>query len=206
MAGLDLGKWSWIAGMAVDFGLPVLGTALGIPGPVSAFAVNAIKNALNLPKSASADDVSTAIAADPDTARAALEAAQSDVAAKYAYLTRLAEVRGEVDKTNIAEVNETMRREMGRVSWWHWRHLLGYVIGFHILAFPVATFAVVIFSSPEKTNAILNFPLVGILGIGAGLLGFVANDTTRKGMAAMTGEAPEGVVASTVRAVTGRKK
>ena len=49
--------------MAVDFGLPILGTALGIPGPVSAFAIDKIKGALNLPKSATAGDVSTAIAA-----------------------------------------------------------------------------------------------------------------------------------------------
>lgn len=203
---IDLGKWSWLASTAVDFGLPILGTALGIPGPVSAFAIGAIKKALNLPSNATAEEVNTAVVTDPDTARAALAAAQTDVQAQYAYLTRLAEVRGEVDKANIAEVNDTIRKEIGKVSWWHWRNLLGYVVGFHILAFPMATFAVVIFSSPEKTNAILNFPLVGILGIGAGLLGFVANDTTKKVTAAMTGETQDGVVASTIKAVTARTK
>jgi len=129
---IDLGKWSWVASTAVDFGLPILGTALGIPGPVSAFAITAIKGALNLPKSATPEDVNTAIAADPDTARAALDAAQSDVAAQYAYLTRLAEVRGEVDKTAISEVNETIRAEVSATAakpdgWWgHWRTWMAY--------------------------------------------------------------------------------
>ncbi len=204
MAGV-LGKYEWVAGMALDFGVPALGMAFGIPGGVSSFAVGALKKALGMSQSASEADVKAKVEQmDPDAAKAAFQGAESEVTAKYAYLTRLAEVRAEVDKTNITEVNETIRAEIGKVSWWHWRHLLGYVVGFHILAFPMATFAVVLWSPADKTNAILNFPIVGILGIAAALLGVVMNDTTKKGIAAMTGETPEGMVSSTVRAVTGR--
>jgi hypothetical protein len=206
MSGI-LGKYEWVAGMALDFGVPALGMAFGIPGGVSSFAVSALKKALGMAQSASEDDVKAKVdSLDPDTAKAAFQNATDEVTEKYQYLTRLAEVRGEVDKANISEVNETMRDEIGKVPKWHWRHLIGYIIGFHLLAFPIAVFAVVIFSDAEKTNAILNFPIVGILGIGAGLLGFVANDNTKKGIAAMTGAAPDGIVASTVRAVTGKKK
>jgi hypothetical protein len=39
-----------------------------------------------------------------------------------------------------------------------------------------------------------------------GLLGFVAADNTSREQTAMTGKVPEGVIASTIRAVTGKKK
>jgi hypothetical protein len=206
MAGV-LGNYEWLADMALDMGVPALGMAFGIPGPVSSFAVGALKKALGMKPSASEAEVKDTVQnMDPDTAKAAFQNASDETTAKYEYLTKLAEVRGEVDKANITEVNQTMRQEIGKVSWWHWRHLLGYIVGFHILFFPPAVFLVVIYSSVEKTNAILNFPIVGILAIAAGLLGFVANDNTKKGIAALTGDAPEGIVASTVRAVTGKKK
>jgi hypothetical protein len=38
------------------------------------------------------------------------------------------------------------------------------------------------------------------------LLGYVAQDTTALKQTAMTGQAPDGVIASTIKAVTGKKK
>lgn len=204
---IDLGKWSWLANTALDFGLPILGTALGIPGPVSSFAVSAIKKALGLPSSATAEDVNTAVAADPDTARAALEAAQSDVQAKYAYLTRLAEVKGEVDKTNVSEINKTIRAETGKVPWWHWRHLLGYLVLLYGVE-QVAAIAYTMFGKgvpPDQLATLFNSTAIFTAGLFA-LLGYVASDTTAMKQTAITGQAPDGIVASTIKAVTGRKK
>jgi hypothetical protein len=204
---IDLGKWSWLANTAIDFGLPILGTALGIPGPVSSFAVSAIKKALNLPASATAEDVSTAVAADPDTARAALEAAQTDVQAKYAYLTKLAEVRGEVDKTNISEINRTIRAENeAKVPWWHWRHQLGYVVLLYALQQIFLVFWCAAGKMPADQLSMLFYATTVLTGGLLALLGYVASDTTALKQTAMTGQAPDGVVASTIKAVTGRKK
>ena len=208
MAGV-LGKFEWLAGMALDFGVPALGMAFGIPGGVSSFAVNALKKALGMKASATEEEVKATVEnMDPGAAKAAFESASSEVTAKYQYLTRLAEVRGEVDKVNIAEVNATIRAENGKVPWWHWRHLIGYAVTFHILCFPIAVFGVIVFGTLDKSNAALNFagPLVGILGIAAGLLGFVARDNTNRQQANAGEIVPEGVIASTVRAVTGKKK
>jgi hypothetical protein len=203
---IDLGKWSWLANTAIDFGLPVLGTALGIPGPVSSFAVSAIKKALNLPSSATPEDVSTAVAADPDTAKAALEAAQTDVQAKYAYLTRLAEVRGEVDKVNVSEINATIRAETGKVSWWHWRHQLGNVVILYALQQIFLVFWCA-FGKMQADQLAMLFNATTVLTAGLlGLLGYVASDNTAMKQTAITGQIPEGVVASTIKAVTGRKK
>lgn len=203
---IDLGKWSWLASTAVDMGLPILGTALGIPGPVSAFAISAIKKALGLSGSASAEDVNTAVAANPDTARAALEAAQTDVQAQYAYLTRLAEVKGEVDKANVGEINKTIRSEIGKVSWWHWRHLLGYLVLLYGLE-QVALIAYAGFGKglpADQLAAIFNSTAVLTGGLLA-LLGYVASDNTARTQTAITGKAPDGIVASTIKAVTGKK-
>ncbi|WP_024337974.1 hypothetical protein [Bradyrhizobium japonicum] len=204
---IDLGKWSWLANTAIDFGLPILGTALGVPGPVSSFAVSAIKKALGLPSSATPEEVNTAVVADPDTARAALEAAQSDVQAKYAYLTRLAEVKGDVDKANISEINKTIRAETGKVPWWHWRHLLGYLVLLYGIE-QVAAIAYTMFGKgvpPDQLATLFNSTAIFTAGLFA-LLGYVASDTTAMKQTAITGQAPEGVVASTIKAVTGRKK
>jgi hypothetical protein len=55
--------------------------------------------------------------ADPDLARAALEVAQSDVEARYAYLAKLAEERGKTDRTNIVDVNKSACQEAAAVKW-----------------------------------------------------------------------------------------
>jgi hypothetical protein len=126
---IDLGRYSWLASTALDFGLPVLGTALGVPGPVSQFAIDAIKRALGLSKSASPEDVNNAVAANPDLAKAQLSAAESEVSDKYAYLTRLAEVQADVAKTQLEQVNETIRSEVAATpnGWWgHWRTWMAY--------------------------------------------------------------------------------
>lgn len=204
---IDLGKWSWIASTAADFGLPILATALGVPA-AAPFAIKLVKAALGLEPSATPDEVSNAIAADPETAKAALEGVQSEVSAKYAYLERLAEQRGLTDRANIAEVNKSIRSEVAAgVKWWHWRHLLGYLVLLYGVE-QVGAIAYTMFGKgvpPDQLATLFNSTSFFTLGL-FGLLGYVASDTSNLKATAITGERAEGIVASTVRAVTGRKK
>lgn len=207
MAGV-LGNYEWIAGMAIDFGLPALGMAFGIPGGVSSFAASALKKALGMKPSATEGEVKAQVESmDPDAARAAFESASSEVTAKYQYLTELARVRGEVDKTNIAEINKTIRDEnRAKVPWWHWRHQLGYVVLLYALQQIFLVFWCAFgYMAADQLAMLFNATTILTGGL-LGLLGFVAADNTSREQAALTGKAPEGVIASTVRAVTGRKK
>lgn len=204
-----LGKYEWLAGMALDFGVPALGMAFGIPGGVSSFAVSALKKALGMAQSASEEDVKAKVESlDPDTAKAAFENASTEVTAKYAYLTELAKARADVDKANIAEVNKSIRTEVAAgVSWWHWRHLLGYLVILYGVE-QVSAIAYTMFGKgvpPDQLATLFNSTSFFTLGL-FGLLGYVAQDTTNLKTAAMTGEKPEGVVASVVRTMTGKKK
>lgn len=132
MAGV-LGNYEWLADIALDMGVPALGMAFGIPGPVSAFAVNALKKALGMKASASDEALQSKIETlDPDTAKAAFQSATDEVTAKYAYLTRLAEVQADLAKTQVSEVNETIRAETAAQAgkpngWWgQWRTWMAY--------------------------------------------------------------------------------
>jgi hypothetical protein len=198
---IDLGGWSWAAEMAIDWGLPALATAFGVPGPVSAFAINQLKKVLGLKPNATEADVRGAIEGmDPETARTMLEGVQSEVTARYAWLTRVAEIQGQV----AGEINKTMRAEVGKVSWWHWRHLLGYVLVLLGLEICLLIPLVVIGRITAADMAAIIAAMSPVTGTFALLLGAVAIDTTNRYNTAMTGE--RGSVASTIKAVTGRKK
>lgn len=199
--GINLGGWSWAAEMALDWGLPALATAFGVPGPVSAFAISKLKQVLGLKPSATDADVrSTIDGMDPETARAALDSVQTEVTARYAWLTTVAEVQGRV----AGEVNKTIRAEAGKVSWWHWRHLLGYVVvllGFEIcMLIPLVVIGRITAADMAAIIAAMS-PLTGTFAL---LLGAVAIDTTNRYNTAVTGE--RGSVVNAIKAVTGRKK
>lgn len=207
MAGV-LGKYEWVAGMALDFGVPALGMAFGIPGGVSSFAVSALKKALGMSQSASADDVKSKVdSLDPDTAKAAFQNASDATTAKYAYLTELVKARAEVDKTNITEVNQTIRDENARGRpWWHWRNQLGYVVLLYALQQIFLVFWCAFgYMAADQLAMLFNATTILTGGL-LGLLGFVAADTTALKQTAMTGSVPEGMLASTVRTITGRAK
>lgn len=202
--------WKSIAGTVAELGLPMLGAALGIPGPVSAFAVKLVKKALGLPADASEDDINSTIAGmDPDVARSALEGAQSEVVAKYDYLKTLAEVQGRVAERGINEVNKTMRAELGKVSWWHWRHQLGnLVLLWGVVLIATVAKAAFFGVAAEEIKAVTELIAattgftVGIFG----LLGYVAQDTSGLKQLAATGEKPDGIIVATAKALGGKRK
>jgi hypothetical protein len=198
---VDLGGWSWAAEMAIDWGLPALATAFGVPGPVLAFAISKLKQVVGLKPSASEADVRGAIEGmDPGTARTMLEGVQSEVTARYAWLTTVAEVQGRV----AGEINKTMRAEVGKVSWWLWRHLLGYVLVLLGLEICLLIPLVVIGKITAADMAAIIAAMSPVTATFAMLLGAVAIDTTNRYNTAMTGE--RGAVANAVKAILPARK
>jgi len=198
---VDLGKWSWAANMALDWGAPALATAFGIPGPVSSFAIGALKRALGLAPNATEADVKAAAEADPVAAKAAFEEAQSEVTAKYAYLTKLAEIRG----ANAADVNATMRAELGQVKWWHWRHLSGYIMPAFGLEF-LALAPLVVLGKISATDMVAIIgALTPVAAIYAALQGVILNDTSALKTTAVTGKATPGIISTAITAVKAKR-
>jgi hypothetical protein len=193
--------------MAIDFGAPALATAFGIPGPVSSFAIQKLKQALGLAADATPAETQAAAQADPETAKAAFQAAQTDVTAKYAYLTALAQTQADIAKANISAVNETIRTEAAQgVSWWHWRHLIGYVLVM-LGAEVIALLPLVAFGKIEASvMAAIIGSLTPITTVFAGLNGYIAQDTSAVKVAAITGQPVPGILSSVVKAVTPKAK
>lgn len=203
---IDLGRYAWIAKTAIDFGFPILGTALGVPGPVSEFAASSIKRALGLSAKASPEDVSNAIAADPEGAKAQLADAQSEVAAKYAYLTRLAEVQADVAKEQIDQVNETIRAETAAQAatpdrWWgHWRTWMAYELAIEC---PFWAALIVWCIVMGKINELVAATSVLTVWWGArfGVLGVHVWTGSNERQTAITGQPVTGVLGSVAAAI-----
>ncbi|MGO3933443.1 hypothetical protein NP284_34640 [Rhodopseudomonas pseudopalustris] len=109
----------------------MLGAALGVPG-LAGEAGQILKRALGLAPNVSEATVRSTIEADPEAARSAFAQANSDAAAKWDYLARVIEAQADVAKTQIGEVNETIRAEARVMAaspnkWWgHWRTIMAY--------------------------------------------------------------------------------
>jgi hypothetical protein len=198
---INLGGWSWAANLALDWGAPALAAAFGIPGPVSSYAIGALKRALGLAPNATEEQVKSAVDADPETARVAFDQAQSEVTAKYAYLTRLAEIAG----ANAADVNKTMQKELGKVSWWHWRHLSGYIMPAFGLEFLTLAPLVVMGKITAADMVAIIGALTPVAAIYAALQGVILNDTSALKTTAVTGKATPGIVSTALTAIKGKR-
>lgn len=202
--------WKPLAGSLIKAGAPIIGGAL--LGPLGAGAGDIlgsiVANALGV--EATPDAVNNAIVnGDPSTVSAALAKAEAEASNKWDAIIAIAQSQAEVDKTNIQEVNETIRAEaQAGVSWYHWRHLLGFVT-LAWLSAPLPPIAYHMFAGNiTALNAIVAavVSLIPIIGLAAGLNGYVAQDTTKLKGIALTGEQPSGgVVSSIVKAVVKKK-
>lgn len=205
MAGV-LGKYEWLASTAIDLGFPIIGAALGVP-TLAPMAAGMLKKALGMSDSASLDSLKNKIELDPEASKAAFEVANTEAAGKWDYLARAVEAQAKVNEKNVVEVNKTMRAELGAgVKWWHWRHLIGYlVLGYGLEQ--IILIAYVFFGKgygSDQLTAMFNATTPFTVGLFA-LLGYVAQDTTNQKIAAATGEKPDGIIVGTAKAL-GRKK
>lgn len=210
--------WRSIAGVVAPLAPKlgaVLGTALGGPlgTVIGGLAGNAIAAAFGT--EATPEAVGKAIAEDPRAAEklAKLDAQRGEeiIAQAQAEIARY-EQEGLTKRTNVTEINTTLREEIAKgVSWWHWRHLLGYVVLLYGLI-GAAGMAKVIFwpasgASAADLSTLFNSTTVFTGGIFA-LLGYVAADTTNRVNTAVTGEHSGGGVLNTIKtiATAGKKK
>lgn len=201
--------WSSIAGVVGKFA-PTLGELLGSAfGPagsiVGGIAGRAIANALGV--EATPEAVSAALTKDKN----AVEKLRILEATKAQQIAAEAQIAVEQIKSNVAQgaaVNETVRSEIAAgVSWWHWRHLIGYlVLGYglnQIVLLNLAAFRPAMLS-PDQAVALFNATGVFTGGLFA-LLGYVAGDTTNRINTAVTGEHSAGGIMNTLRAAFTKK-
>lgn len=202
--------WRDLAGTLAKTGAPIIGSALGGPlgGTIGGIVGNIIASSLGV--EATPEAVNTAIATgDPAVVSAAVARAEAEVTAKWATITAVAQAHAEVDKINAEQINETIRAEIGSISWWHWRSLIGYlVLGYGGVLLSVlvkaAFFAGGNSEIIKNLVELLNSQTTFILGL-FGLLGYVAQDTSKLKGIAITGEQPQSATAAIVKAITKKK-
>lgn len=152
------------------------------------------------------DAVGAAIQNDPNAA-AKISAAETEAAAKWPALAEIAKAKYESNAAQSESINATIRAEdTAKVPWWHWRHQLGNVVVLYALQQIFLVFWCAAGKMPADQLAMLFNSTTVLTGGLLALLGYVAQDTTALKQTAMTGQAPDGVIASTIKAVTGKKK
>lgn len=185
--------WKAIAGLIAPFA-PTAGRFLGglVPFPgasiVGGLLGDAIAAALGV--EATPEAVGKAIETmPPDQLQARLDAVEGEAKAKYDAMARIAEAEAQERTAQSQAINETIRAEAAQgVSWWHWRHLLGYVpvlIGVEVASLLPLFLAGKI--TPTDMVAVIG-AITPFLTIVSALLGYVAQDTTKLKATAITGE------------------
>lgn len=195
--------WSPVAGLIRDIA-PTLGGLIGsIAGPAGAAigtatgrAVGTLAEALGLPPGAGPAEVEAAIKADPDAA-AKIAVAEGDFRAEIARAMA----------AQASEIGQTQRAEIAAgVSWWHWRHLIGYATGLCLLAIVAPACWHMVRADASAILAIV--PLLGALApiylAAAGLNGYIASDTSRRTLAAHGIETPT-IAGAIAGAIKGRR-
>lgn len=202
---IDLGGWGWAAGMAIDVGAPVIGAALGIPG-LAGEAGQMLKRALGLSPNVSSTTVRNAIEADPEAAKAAFAAANSEASGKWDYLARAFEAQAEVAKTSISEVNETIRAEVSATAakpdgWWgHWRTWMAYELMLECPFWAALIGWCIVYGKIGELTA-----AAGILSVWwaarFGVLGVHVWTGSNERQTAITGTTPAGAITTAVSAI-----
>jgi hypothetical protein len=214
---MDWSSLKPVAGKLAQVGLPYLGQILGdlVPFPGGSFlgkmagdwAGAAVAAALGVDPTPEA--VGNAIEhLPPGELQARLAPVESEAAAKWEAAARIEEARAGDRTAQSQAVDTTIREEAAQgVSWWHWRHLIGYLVmlyGLEQVAL-IGSSAFGIGPPPDQVAMLFNATAVFTAGLFA-LLGYIAQDTTNTKIAALTGEKPEGIIVSTAKALSGKKK
>lgn len=171
-------NWSDLGRTLLGLGLPTLGGLL--LGPGGAAIGSTIASQIGVP--ATPEALGKALQTDPDVLKK-----MQDTEAEWA---RTAATMAQANATQAQSVNATIQAEIAKgVSWWHWRHLLGYVVGGWIAGIAVATTKLMFVGSVEQIT--LLSPLLNSVwpyfGAACGLLGYVAMDTSRRTTSAAAG-------------------
>lgn len=199
----DVGKM--IGPLAPTLG-GILGGILlpGIGGTIGTEAGQILADALGVPNDPAS--VGGAISADPNAAAAKIQAAEAEAAAKWAALAQIAQAQAAGNSAQAQEINATMRAELAAgQKWWAWRNLYGYSITYEVVVVSNIVFYALLFR-PDLIGTVQNAYSFFITwySLRFGLLGYIHNQSTQEKIAAATGQAPDGLVKSVVKAVRGK--
>ena len=195
----DVGKF---VGPILSANAPTIGGIIGglipIPGGslIGEEAGRILANALGVPPTP--DAVVGAIQGDPNAA-AKITAAETEAAAKW---PALAQIAAENAKQSDS-INSTMRSELAAgQKWWSWRNIYGYTVGFETAMFSQILAYGIIFDSKVMANITASFSfLIPWYSLRFGLLGYIHNQSSQEKIAAVTGQQPDGMVKSIIKAV-----
>lgn len=204
--------WKSVAQLVAPFA-PTVGRFLGdlVPFPgasiVGGLLGDAVAAALGVP--ATPEAVGSAIQnMPPGEVAARLQAAESEAVARYDAMARIAEAEAKDRTAQSTVINESVRAEAAQgVPWWHWRHLIGYlVLGYGLEQ--IVLIAYVFFGKgygSDQLTQMFNATTPFTVGLFA-LLGYVAQDSTNTRIAAITGQKPDGIIVGTAKALGAKKK
>jgi hypothetical protein len=149
--------------------------------------------------------VANAIQNDPNAA-AKITAAETEAAARWPALAEIARAQFESNSKQAETINATMQAELAKGQpWWAWRNLYGYSVALEATATSwVILYAIVI--EPKlfvNVSNSLSF-FLSWYGMRFGLLGYIHNQATQEKVAAATGQQPDGLVKTLVKAVKGK--
>lgn len=188
---------------------PTIGSILGgfipIPGgsALGQEAGQLLANALGTANDPTA--VANAIQNDPQAA-AKITAAETEAAAKWPALAQQAQAMYQSNAAQAESIGVTMRAELAQgQKWWAWRNLYGYSIAYEVIVVSNIVFYAILFK-PEILKAVQDSYsfFLSWYTLRFGLLGYIHNQSTQEKIAAVTGQVPEGIVKSVVKAVKGK--
>lgn len=188
---------------------PTIGGVLGglVPIPEGSLigqeAGQILANIFGTPNDPNA--IANAIQTDPNAA-AKITMAETEAAAKWPALAQMAQAMFQSNAAEADSINQTMRAELARGQpWWAWRNLYGYSITYEVMVVSNIVFYAIVFR-PEILKAVQDSYsfFLSWYTLRFGLLGYLHNQATQEKVAAATGQPPEGVVKSIVKAVKGK--
>lgn len=203
----DFGK---IVGPILVNNAPMIGGVLGgfIPIPGGALIGEQLGNILAGQFGTSPGDkdaLAKAILNDPNAA-AKITAAETEAAAKWPALAEIAKANAASNAVQSGEINATMRSETAKGQpWWAWRNLYGYSVAVECTATSwLILFAIAIDPKMFKPVSESMSFFLSWYALRMGLLGYIHNQATQEKVAAVTGQAPPGMIASVIKAVKGK--
>lgn len=186
---------------------PTLGGIIGgfipIPGGslIGQEAGQIIADALGVPNDPGA--IGTAITNDPTGAAAKLQAAETEAATKWPALAEIAKAQAESNSSEADSINATMRAELAAgQKWYAWRNLYGYSITYEVVIVSNIVFYALLFNPAilKSVQDSYNF-FLSWYALRFGLLGYIHNQATQEKVAAVTGQKPDSLVKSVIKAV-----
>jgi hypothetical protein len=203
--------WKTIGAQLIAANAPTLGRIVGefIPFPgggmLAEWGIRTLAEALGVhPDNATPEAIGNAVQNTPQAELARkLAAPESQAAARWAAVADIARAHAEQGAESAKAIGRTQREEIARgVSWWHWRHLGGYVV----VAFGAVVLGgcakIMLLGGDVAALSALVTAITPIFLALCALNGYVAADTTALKVAAITGQpAPTavGAVIDTVK-------